>query len=57
MIVVMPNGNASQMVAQGYGYGPIPRPPLRVGAAWPGAAGGGRGGSRGGAPPAARAVE
>jgi enterochelin esterase-like enzyme len=25
MIVVMPNGNANQMVAQGYGYGPIPR--------------------------------
>ena len=26
MIVVMPNGNAAQTVAQGYGYGPIPRP-------------------------------
>jgi len=26
MIVVMPNGNANQIVAQGYGYGPIPRP-------------------------------
>ncbi len=25
MIVVMPNGNANQIVAQGYGYGPIPR--------------------------------
>lgn len=25
-IVVMPNGNANQTVAQGYGYGPIPRP-------------------------------
>ena len=26
MLVVMPNGNANQIVAQGYGYGPIPRP-------------------------------
>jgi enterochelin esterase-like enzyme len=26
LIVVMPNGNANQIVAQGYGYGPIPRP-------------------------------
>lgn len=25
MIVVMPNGNANEIVAQGYGYGPIPR--------------------------------
>ncbi len=25
MIVVMPNGNANQIVAQGYGYGSIPR--------------------------------
>lgn len=25
MIVVMPNGNATQTVSQGYGYGPIPR--------------------------------
>jgi enterochelin esterase-like enzyme len=27
MLVVMPNGNATQIVSQGYGYGPIP--PLR----------------------------
>ncbi len=26
MIVVMPNGNAPQIVAQGYAYGPTPRP-------------------------------
>jgi len=26
MIVVMPNGNANQVVAQGYAYGPTPRP-------------------------------
>jgi enterochelin esterase family protein len=26
MIVVMPNGNANQTVAQGYAYGPTPRP-------------------------------
>ena len=26
MLVVMPNGNATQIVSQGYGYGPIPRP-------------------------------
>lgn len=51
MIVVMPNGNANQMVAQGYGYGPIPRAtpgPGRGGrqtgpGAQPGAAGRGRG--------------
>lgn len=36
MIVVMPNGNANQIVAQGYGYGPIPRPtPAGRGAAAP----------------------
>ena len=45
MIVVMPNGNANQIVAQGYGYGPTPR----VAAAGPG---GGRGA---GAPAAAPA--
>lgn len=27
MIVVMPNGNATQIVSQGYGYGPIPAKP------------------------------
>lgn len=42
MIVVMPNGNAPQIVAQGYGYGPTPR-------AAAGQPGGGRGA---GAPPA-----
>ena len=63
MIVVMPNGNANQIVAQGYGYGPIPRPiPARPGAGrgaaatGAGAAGAGRaaGGAAvaGGAPPA-----
>jgi len=42
MIVVMPNGNANQIVAQGYGYGPIPRPaPAGRGGAGPGTAGGG----------------
>lgn len=45
MIVVMPNGNANQIVAQGYGYGPIPRTAGGFGAgparAAPGAAAGG----------------
>jgi enterochelin esterase family protein len=42
MIVVMPNGNANQIVAQGYGYGPIPRPlPPARGAPAPGAPRGG----------------
>jgi enterochelin esterase-like enzyme len=44
MIVVMPNGNASQTVSQGYGYGPIPRPRQVQ-------AGGGAPGSRGAARP------
>jgi enterochelin esterase-like enzyme len=68
MIVVMPNGNANQIVAQGYGYGPIPRPagPGRgAGAPAVPAAGAGRGaaapapaaagagrGTAGGVPPA-----
>jgi enterochelin esterase-like enzyme len=31
MIVVMPNGNATQIVSQGYGYGPTPPPqPVRA---------------------------
>jgi len=48
MIVVMPNGNANQIVAQGYGYGPIPRAsaagfaPPRAPAAQVGQPGGGR---------------
>jgi len=44
MIVVMPNSNANQIVAQeyGYGYGPNPRPaPAGRGGADPGTAGGG----------------
>ena len=42
MIVVMPNGNANQIVAQGYGYWLIPRPaPVGRGAGAPGGAGGG----------------
>jgi enterochelin esterase-like enzyme len=51
MIVVMPNGNATQTVSQGYGYGPTPAPqsvqapaPPPVQAAQ-GAAGRGRGGA------------
>ncbi len=57
MIVVMPNGNAPQIVAQGYGYGPIPRPlpaarggqPGGGGPGAPAAAGEGRGGASGAA--------
>ena len=54
MIVVMPNGNATQSVSQGYGYGPTPArqsvqapapPPLQ-------AAGAGRGAAPGGVPAA-----
>lgn len=41
MIVVMPNGNANQIVAQGYAYGPTPRPAGPGRGAMPG--GGGRG--------------
>ena len=45
-IVVMPNGNGNQIVAQGYGYGPIPRAmPAGRGAGAPGGAGPGRGGA------------
>jgi enterochelin esterase-like enzyme len=58
MIVVMPNGNATQTVSQGFGFGPTPArqavqapapPPLQAAGAAPG---GGRGasGGRGGAP-------
>jgi enterochelin esterase-like enzyme len=55
MIVVMPNGNATQTVSQGFGFGPTPArqsvqaplpPPLQAAAG--GAAGGGRGGAPGG---------
>lgn len=48
MIVVMPNGNASQTVSQGYGYGPTPRPQAVMAPAPPSlqaAAGGGRAGA------------
>ena len=32
MIVVMPNGNATQSVSQGFGYGPTPAPTVGAGA-------------------------
>jgi enterochelin esterase-like enzyme len=48
-IVVMPNGNATQVVAQGYAYGPTPRPGRGFTPA-PAAPGAARGGA-GGAPP------
>jgi enterochelin esterase-like enzyme len=51
MIVVMPNGNANQIVAQGYGYGPIPRPGRGFSPA-PAAAPGAPRGATGGAAPA-----
>jgi enterochelin esterase-like enzyme len=56
MIVVMPNGNATQSVSQGFGYGPTPArqmvqapapPPVQAAQA---AQGGQPGGGRGGAP-------
>src|SRR5215470_10650880 len=58
MIVVMPNGNATQTVSQGYGFGPTPAPQAVQAPAPPpvqaqqAAAGrpGGPGGGRGGAP-------
>jgi enterochelin esterase family protein len=60
MIVVMPNGNATQTVSQGYGFGPTPArqsvqapapPPVQAAAAAAGEGGrGGGGGGRGGAP-------
>ncbi len=57
MIVVMPNGNANQMVSQGYAYGPTPRPGAVTAPAPPpvqAAQGGlGTGGGRGQATPAA----
>ena len=48
MIVVMPNGNATQTVSQGYAYGPTPAPQAVQAPAPPplqAAAGGGRGGA------------
>ena len=57
MIVVMPNGNATQSVSQGFGYGPTPArqsvqapapPPIQAAQAAQGGAQAGRG--RGGAP-------
>ena len=48
MIVVMPNGNATQTVSQGYAYGPTPAPQSVQAPAPPplqAAAGGGRGGA------------
>jgi enterochelin esterase family protein len=63
MIVVMPNGNATQSVSQGYGFGPTPArqqvvapapPPVQAQQAAGGAPGAGRaggaGGGRGGQP-------
>jgi enterochelin esterase-like enzyme len=63
MLVVMPNGNANEIIAQGNGYGPIPRPGRGMGAArgaapagQPAAAApGGRAAAPGAAPAAARA--
>jgi enterochelin esterase-like enzyme len=55
MIVVMPNGNATQTVSQGYGYGPTPArqsvqapapPPVQAALGAPPAAGAGRGGAQ-----------
>ena len=54
MIVVMPNGNATQSVSQGFGYGPTPArqsvqapapPPVQAVQAQGGQPGGGRGGA------------
>jgi hypothetical protein len=54
MILVMPNGNATQSVSQGFGYGPTPArqsvqapapPPVQAQAAQGGQPGGGRGGA------------
>jgi enterochelin esterase-like enzyme len=59
MIVVMPNGNATQSVSQGFAYGPTPArqsvqaprpPPIQAAGAAQGAGGRGAGGGRGGAP-------
>lgn len=60
MIVVMPNGNATQSVSQGYGFGPTPArqqvvapaPPPVQAAQQAGQAGAGRAGGRGGQPQA-----
>jgi enterochelin esterase family protein len=57
MIVVMPNGNATQTVSQGFGFGPTPAPqsvqapaPPPIQAAQAAQGGGQPGGGRGGAP-------
>jgi len=52
MIVVMPNGNATQTVSQGYGLGPTPAPQSVTAPLPPGQANAGRG--AGGAPGGAR---
>ncbi|MBZ5586237.1 MAG: esterase [Acidobacteriia bacterium] len=57
MIVVMPNGNANQIVAQGYGYGPIPRPGAAFGGGRGAAAPGAGRGAAGAAAPAGRGAE
>lgn len=58
MIVVMPNGNATQIVSQGYAYGPTPpRQSVRAPAPPPEQAAQGRGpGAPGGAPGAGRGM-
>ena len=50
MLVVMPNGNATQTVSQGYGLGPTPAPQSVTAPLPPGQAGQGRGGRGAGAP-------
>jgi enterochelin esterase-like enzyme len=50
MIVVMPNGNATQIVAQGYAYGPTPRPGRGFTPAPAAAPGAARGAAGAGAP-------
>jgi enterochelin esterase-like enzyme len=52
MIVVMPNGNAGQVVSQGYGYGPIPRAVAAVAPAPPPVQAGQQPAAGRGAPPA-----
>jgi enterochelin esterase family protein len=61
MIVVMPNGNATQTVSQGYGFGPTPAltsvtAPLPPGQAGAGRGPGGPGGVAPGGPPGGQAA-
>jgi enterochelin esterase-like enzyme len=58
MIVVMPNGNATQTVSQGYGFGPTPAVTSVTAPLPPGQAGAGRGpGGPAGAGPGGRAPQ